>query len=55
MPNDRKLIYAKQNSVSNNTLKYLMENSNPSRSVEFNHNKISLYVAQKGQCKVTKQ
>lgn len=51
----RKMIHAKQNSVSNRTLKLLMENPNPAKSVEYNDNRISLYVAQKGECKVTKQ
>lgn len=51
----RKMIHAKHNSVSNRILKLLMENPNPAKSVEYNDNRISLYVAQKGECKVTKQ
>ena len=51
----RKMIHATQKSVSNRILKLLMENPNPTKSVEYNDNRISLYVAQKGECKVTKE
>ena len=51
----RKMIHEKQNSVSYRTLKLLMENPNPTKSVEYNDNRISLYVAQKGECKITKE
>lgn len=49
----REIIHNKINCVDNHTIKYIMENSNPSKSVEYNDNKISLYVGQYGKCKIT--
>ncbi len=36
-----------------NVLRYLMENSQSERSLEFNDNRISLYSGQQGKCAVT--
>ena len=51
----RELIHKKQQNVSTSVLKYLMENPTPTESVEYNDNKISLYVGQKGICPITKE
>lgn len=51
----RELIHKKQQNVSTSVLKHLMENPTPTESVEYNDNKISLYVGQKGVCPITKQ
>ena len=51
----RDKIHKKQQSVSTYTLKYIMENPIPSESVEYNDNRISLYVGQNGICPISKK
>lgn len=46
-------IHKNQNSVSTKTLRYIMENPNPNRSIEYNDNRISLYVGQNGTCPIS--
>lgn len=50
----REKIHKKQQSVSTYILKYIMENPVTSRSIEYNDNRISLYVGQNGICPVSK-
>lgn len=50
---DRELIHAKQKAVSAENLKYLMTTPVRGQSVEYNDNRISLYVAQYGKCYVS--
>ncbi|MGL5715732.1 MAG: HNH endonuclease signature motif containing protein, partial [Paraclostridium sp.] len=50
----REKIHKKQESVSTYILKCLMENPVISRSVEYNDNRISLYVGQNGICPISK-
>lgn len=40
-------------SYNKEILKYLMKNPNENQSVEYNDNRISLYVSQKGKCKIS--
>lgn len=49
----RSIIHKKQQSVSTHILKYIMENPIPSRSIEYNDNRISLYVGQNGICPIS--
>lgn len=49
----RKLIHDKISCVDSKITKYIMENPIPSQTVEYNDNRISLYIGQKGKCKVT--
>lgn len=51
----REKIHDKQQSVSTYILKYIMENPIPSQSIEYNDNRISLYVGQKGICPISKE
>ena len=51
----REMVHKKQQSVSVSTLKYLMENPIQNRSIEYNDNRISLYVGQNGKCPITKR
>lgn len=51
----RKIIHQKQQSVSSYMLKYLMENPIPLQSIEYNDNRISLYVSQKGICPISNE
>ncbi len=51
----RDKIHKKQQSVSALTLKYIMENHIPTESIEYNDNRISLYVGQKGICPISKE
>lgn len=51
----REKIHNKQQSVSIHILKYIMENPIPSQSIEYNDNRISLYVGQKGICPISKE
>jgi len=46
----RSLIHKKQKSVSEEVVKYLMKNPVINRSIEYNDNRISKYIAQKGVC-----
>ncbi|MGL5314122.1 MAG: group II intron reverse transcriptase/maturase [Peptostreptococcaceae bacterium] len=50
----REKIHKKQESISTYILKCLMENPVISRSVEYNDNRISLYVGQNGICPISK-
>jgi hypothetical protein len=49
----RKLIHDRLGHIDVNTLHYLMNNPVEIRSVEFNDNRLSLYSAQKGICRIT--
>jgi len=49
----RSLIHKKQKSVSEEVVKYLMKNPVINRSIEYNDNRISKYIAQKGVCYIT--
>ncbi|PEA52425.1 group II intron reverse transcriptase/maturase [Bacillus pseudomycoides] len=51
----RDIIHKNQQSVNQNVVKYLMENPVRNRSVEYNDNRIALYIAQKGACGITKE
>lgn len=51
----RTLIHKKLQNVSMRTLKYIMENPIPNRSLEYNDNRISLYVGQNGLCPISKE
>jgi RNA-directed DNA polymerase len=50
---DRKMIHSKQKSVSQESLRTLLLRPVNEKSVEFNDNRISLFVAQQGKCAVT--
>lgn len=50
---DRQIIHEKQKAVSSDILRYLMMNQNQKRSVQYNDNRISLFVGQYGRCFVT--
>lgn len=49
----RKKIHDNQKSVSQRIIKYMAQHPIEDESVEFNDNRIALYVAQKGKCSVT--
>lgn len=51
----RKLIHDKLGKANPKVIKYLLENPTKNGSVEYNDNRISLYVAQKGLCGITKE
>lgn len=51
----REKIHKKQETVSSLILKYLMKNPIQGMSIEYNDNRISLYVGQNGMCGVTKK
>lgn len=48
----RMLIY-KQPQINISVMRYLMRNPIPKRTIEYNDNRISLYIGQKGKCAVT--
>ena len=50
---DREEIHKNQKAVSTSDLKYLMENPIQGQSVEYNDNRISLFVGQYGKCYIT--
>ena len=50
----RKLIHDKLQIVTESDIRRLLETTNENRSIEFNDNRISLYVAQDGKCGVSK-
>ena len=50
---DREEIHKNQKTVSTSDLKYLMENPIQGQSVEYNDNRISLFVGQYGKCYIT--
>jgi len=49
----RKRIHKTLQYIDKNILKYLMENTIPNQSTEYNDNRISLYVGQNGKCGLT--
>lgn len=49
----RSLIHDKLQSINPKVLQYLMDNCSEFQSTEFNDNRISLYVGQRGKCYVT--
>jgi hypothetical protein len=49
----RKLIHDRLKTVNYNTLKYIMSNPIQGQSIEYNDNRISLYVGQNGKCSIT--
>lgn len=51
----RRLIHKNQQSVSTTILKHLMSNPDPQQSVEYNDNRLSLYVGQNGICPISKE
>lgn len=51
-PEGRELIY-KNISVSQTAIQYMLNNPIENRSIEYNDNRISLYVGQQGKCAVT--
>ncbi len=51
----RKLIHKRQQAVSQEIVIYLMKNPLINASVELNDNRISLYIAQKGSCGISKK
>lgn len=51
----RKIIHTKLGSINNTILEYLSNHPKPYESVELSDNRISLYVAQKGLCAITKK
>ena len=51
----REYIHINQKCVSSKVLNYMVANPVPNRSIEYNDNRISLYVAQKGVCAITKE
>ncbi len=52
---DRQLIHQKQKAVSVDAIRYLLTHPVLDRSVEYNDNRISLFVAQYGKCAVTQR
>lgn len=51
----RFLIHENLNTIDMKAVHYLMENPSPNFGIEFNDNRISLYIAQKGACYVSKK
>lgn len=51
----RDLIHKNQKCVSIEVLKHIMENPIPSESIEYNDNRISLYVGQNGICPISRE
>lgn len=49
----RELIHKSLSSINSEIMHWLMKNTNGTSSVEYNDNRISLYVAQKGRCAIT--
>ncbi|MCX0382701.1 group II intron reverse transcriptase/maturase [Clostridium perfringens] len=49
----RKLIHKRQQCVSTHILKYIMNNPIKNKNIEYNDNRISLYVGQNGKCNVS--
>lgn len=52
---DREKIHQNQKSVKTSELKYLIENPIQGQSVEYNDNRISLFVGQYGKCYITEK
>lgn len=51
----RSLIHKRQQTVQESVIRQLMKNPVRNRSVEYNDNRISKYIAQKGKCQITKE
>ena len=51
----RELIHKELNKNNLKYLKYLLENTIKSETIEYNDNRISLYVGQQGKCAITKE
>lgn len=51
----REKIHNKQKNVSTRILEYIMKNPVTSQSIEYNDNRISLYVGQNGKCPISKE
>ena len=49
----RKIIHDKLKGINQGILKYLMENPIQGETTEYNDNRVSLYVGQKGKCSIT--
>lgn len=49
----RKLIHDKLISADMRIVEYLVRNPNPKETIEYNDNRIGLYVAQNGKCRIT--
>ena len=54
-PIDREKIHNNQKVTDYKTIKYLIENPIQGQSVEYNDNRISLYIGQLGKCAITKE
>ena len=54
-PIDREKIHNTQKVTDYKTIKYLIENPIQGQSVEYNDNRISLYIGQLGKCAITKE
>lgn len=54
-PEGRKEIHKELESINPYILLYIMRNYISNRSIEYNDNRIAVYVAQKGKCAVTKE
>lgn len=52
-PEGRKEIHKELEEINPYMLIYLMKNYIPNKSIEYNDNRIALYVAQKGKCAIT--
>lgn len=50
----RAIIHEKLKNIDTHILKYIMKNPVQNKSVEFNDNRVSLYVGQQGMCAITK-
>jgi RNA-directed DNA polymerase len=50
---DRQVLHSNQKAVSQEAIRYLLTHPSPDKSVEYNDNRIALYVAQYGKCAVT--
>lgn len=49
----RELIHKRQQCVSTHIIKYIMDNPVENKSIEYNDNRISLYVGQNGKCNIS--
>jgi len=52
---DREIIHKNQKAVDTSELKYLIENPIQGQSIEYNDNRISLFVGQYGKCYITEK
>ena len=54
-PEGKKELYEEPNGVLEETLHYIMRNPVKGRSIEYNDNRISLYMGQQGKCAITNE